>query len=158
MNEWLTRFNPREKIILLCAALALLVLATHAFLIGPYLQKSETLREQVTQGRADLSWMRATIVRLPTKVIAAPESDFSGSLANLIDSEVRAQNLDDFLAQMTPVSKDEIRIRYAAIDFNRLVNFIAIAAEKGLTVKDLRLNANGDLGNVDCSLVLERRA
>jgi type II secretory pathway component PulM len=82
--------------------------------------------------------------------------EFEGSLANLIDKEVRSQDLNSFLTQMTPISNDEIRVRYKGINFNQLLGFIATANSQGLKVKDLRINATDQTADVDCSLVLEK--
>ena len=156
MKDLLSKFSSREKTILMLAAIFLVGLLIHALIIEPFNQKQLELNEALEQGNIDLKWMQTAIAQLPRNNILIQAIKFEGSLANLIDKEVRSQNLSTFLTQMTPVSDDEIRIRYKDINFNRLLNFIAQVNSQGLSVKDLRINATDKPGDVDCSLVLEK--
>ncbi len=156
MKDSLSKLNPREKIILLLAAFALLGLLIHALIIEPFNQKKLELNEALEQGNIDLKWMQTAIVQLPLNDNLNQVVKFEGSLANLIDKEVRSQNLSAFLTQMTPISDEEIRVRYKDINFNRLLSFIAQVNNQGLRVKDLRINATDKPGEVDCSLVLKK--
>lgn len=156
MKDLLSKLNPREKTILTLAIFALLGLLIHALIIEPFNQKKLELNEALEQGNTDLKWMQTAIVQLPLNDNLVQVVKFEGSLANLIDKEVRSQNLSAFLTQMTPISDDEIRIRYKGINFNRLLSFIAQVNSQGLRVKDLRINATDKPGEVDCSLVLKK--
>ena len=156
MNDFLSKFSPREKTIATFAAISLVGLLVHALIIEPYNQKQLELNEALEQGKIDLLWMQSAVVRLPQNNRITEASIFEGSLANLIDKEVRSQDLNSFLAQMTPINNDEIRVRYKNINFNRLLNFIAQVNSQGLKVKDLRINATDKAADVDCSLVLEK--
>jgi type II secretory pathway component PulM len=156
MNELLSKLSSREKTILMLAVLALLGLSLHALIIEPYNQKRLELSEAIEQGVIDLKWMRSAVHQLPQGNILTQAIEFEGSLANLIDKQVKTQNLNSFLTQMTPISDDEIRVRYEGINFNRLLAFIAQVNSQGLKVKDLRINATDKPADVDCSLVLEK--
>jgi type II secretory pathway component PulM len=158
VNDFLSKFSPREKTIFTFAAISLFGLLVHALIIEPYNQKQLELNEALEQGKIDLLWMQSAVVRLPQNNRITKASIFEGSLANLIDKEVRSQDLNSFLAQMTPINNDEIRVRYKNINFNRLLNFIAQVNSQGLKVKDLRINATDKVADVDCSLVLEKNS
>lgn len=154
MMERLSSYSVREKMVFGFAVIALLAIAVHALLVDPYTQRLSTLQDDLEQGRTDLDWMESVVSQLPASGISAVKTVFSGSLANLMDSEVRELELKPYLAQITPISNDEIRIRYSAISFNRLIGFIARVNDKGLKVKDLRINVATNPGEVDCSIVL----
>lgn len=156
MKELLSRFNSREKTILTIAVITLSGILIHALLIEPFNQKKIELNEGLEQADIDLKWMRTAVYQLPRGSDLARAINFEGSLANLIDKEVRSQNLSNFLTQMTPINDDEIRIRYNNINFNQLLNFIGQVNSRGLEVKDLRINATDKTAEVDCSLVLEK--
>ena len=156
MKELLSRFSSREKIILALAFVALSGILIHALFIEPFSQKKIELNDALEQASVDLKWMRTAVYQLPQGNVLAQAINFEGSLANLIDKEVRNQNLSNFLTQMTPINDDEIRIRYKNIDFNRLLNFVAQVNSRGLQVKDLRIDATDKPADVDCSLVLEK--
>jgi len=156
VKDFLSNFSSREKIIVTLAAISLLGLLVHALVIEPYNQRQRELTDALKQGSIDLLWIQSAVARLPQNSGPASETIFEGSLANLIDREVRSQDLNSFLAQMTPVNDDEIRIRYKNINFNRLLKFIAQVNNQGLKVKDLRINATDKLSDVDCSLVLKK--
>ena len=134
----------------------MLGLLVHALVIEPYNQRQRELTDALEQGSIDLLWIQSAVARLPQNNSLTPETIFEGSLANLIDKEVRSQGLNSFLAQMTPIKDDEIRIRYKNINFNQLLKFIAQVNNQGLKVKDLRINAADKPSDVDCSLVLEK--
>ena len=76
---------------------------------------------------------------------------------NFINQAVSRQGLSQQLSQMSPIGDDEIRMRYNAVDFNRLVGFIAQVNSSGLEIKDLRISAADNPGVVDSSLILVRR-
>jgi len=156
MNDFLAKFSSREKTIVTLATFSLLGLLVHALVIEPYNQRQVELNEALEQGKIDLLWIKSAVTRLPLNSARAQARKFEGSLANLIDNEVRSQDLNSFLAQMTPINDDEIRIRYKSINFNRLLNFIAQVNSQGLRVKDLRINTSDNPSDVDCSLVLKK--
>ncbi|MDH3221788.1 MAG: type II secretion system protein M [Gammaproteobacteria bacterium] len=157
MLSLLERATPRERLIVVFALLVVILLGVHAFVIEPYQERAAALRGEIEQQRADLVWMRTTVASLPATEMSENTSEISGTLANFIDQAVRRQGLAGQLSQMSPIGSDEIRMRYNAVDFNRLVNFIAEINSSGLEVKDLRISAADNPGIVDSSLVLVRR-
>ena len=156
MANFIARLSPREKAIFGLSALVLVGLVMHATVIEPYIQRQSELNEQLEQGLIDLKWMESVVHRLPSSGASAGRVKFEGSLANLIDKEVRSHKLDSKLAQMTPVGRDEIRVRFTGIAFDKLLNFIARINSQGLSIKDLRVNATDKLADVDASLVLKK--
>lgn len=157
MFEFLARYSMREKAIVALALLVVIVIACDALVIGPYRERVATLNQQIEQQRDDLAWMRASVARMPAAGVNSGIESFTGTLANFINQEVRRQGLSGQLAQMSPVGSDEIRMRYNAVDFNRLVGFIAGVSSRGLDVKDLRITPTDVGGIVDSNIVLVRR-
>ncbi len=159
MLSLLERYTLREKLIVAVALAVVLVLGVHALVIEPYQERVSTLREQIAQQRADLAWMNSAVAGMPAGDLGvgvnAPQ--ISGTLANFIDQAVRRQGLSGQLSQMSPIGSDEVRMRYSAVDFNRLVSFIAQVNANGLDIKDIRISAAENPGVVDSSLVLVRR-
>jgi type II secretory pathway component PulM len=153
----LERYTLREKTIVGVALVVVLVLGVHAFVIEPYQERVSAVREQIAQHRADLAWMNSAVAGMPAGELGAGTPQISGTLANFIDQAVRRQGLAGQLSQMSPIGTDEVRIRYNAVDFNRLVSFIAQVNANGLDIKDIRISAAENPGVVDSSLVLVRR-
>ena len=137
--------------------LVVILLGIHAFVIEPYQQRVATVREAIVQQRADLAWMQSAVAGIPTGGTAASSAQISGTLANFINQAVQRQGLSGQLSQISPIGNDEIRMRYSAVDFNKLVKFIAQVNSSGLDIKDIRISAADDPGIVDSSLVLVRR-
>lgn len=148
----------REKSIVLLALLVLAGLASHALVIEPYQLRVASVHSALEQKATDLAWMQAAVTKLPatSMPLNTGASKISGSMANFIDQAVRKQGLSAQLAQMTPVGSDEIRMRYSEVDFNRLINFIALINSGGVEVKDIRISSTEDLGLVDSSIVFQR--
>ena len=158
MFSLLAQYSNREKAVVLVALLVVIGLGLHAFVIEPYQQRKAELADALEQQRADLEWMRSVVARLPAGGSAVANAEIRGTLANFVDQAVRRQGLSGQLSQMSPVGSDEIRMRYSAVDFNRLINFIAQVSESGLEIKDIRITAaDSNPGIVDSSIVLVRR-
>ena len=157
MLEYFYRFTPRERAIIALALLVAIGLGLHALVIEPYQQRIAELEDAVEQQRADLAWMRSAIVGMPAGEIASDNTQIEGTLANFIDQAVSSLGLTAQLSQISPIGSDEVRMRYNAVEFNRLVNFIARINTSGLEIKDLRVTAVDTPGKVDSSLILVRR-
>ena len=157
MGDLLARYSMREKAIVALALIVALGLMLHAFVVEPYQLRLADARDQIEQAKSDLDWMRGAVARMPAPGDAAPAVAIEGTLANFVNQAVQRQGLSSQLSQMSPVGSDEIRMRYSAVDFNRLIQFIAQVNSRGLEVKDLRISAVDSPGAVDSSLVLVRR-
>jgi type II secretory pathway component PulM len=156
MFDFLNRFSPREKLIVGLALLVFAVIVLHAQVIEPYQLRLAELQDEIDQRRTDLQWMKSAVARIPATSSNASAVAIDGTLANFIDQAVRRQGLTEQLSQMSPVGADEIRMRYAAVDFNRLIGFIAQVNASGLEIKDIRISPGDNAGIVDCNLVLVR--
>jgi type II secretory pathway component PulM len=141
MFSFLAQYSLREKAIVAVALLVVIVLGVHAFVIEPYQERVATLHQDIEQQNSDLVWMKSVVARLPAAGVANSVSNqaISGTLASFIDQVVRRQGLREQLSQISPIGNDEIRMRYKAVDFNRLVGFIAQINGSGLEVKDIRI-------------------
>ena len=157
MLSFLAQYSAREKAIVGIALLVMIGLGMHAFIVEPYQTRLADVREAIEQQSADLAWMESAVARIPASGIAPSKVVISGTLANFIDQAVRRQGLSEQLSQMSPIGSDEIRMRYSAVDFNRLVSFIAQVSSSGLEVKDIRISAADDPGIVDSSIILLRK-
>ena len=157
MSELLARYSLREKMIVLAALLVMVVIVGHSQIIEPYLTRSAELQDEISQQRADLNWMKSAVVNMPVAMSTPTTVEIEGTLANFVDQAVRRQGLSAQLTQMSPIGTDEIRMRYSAVDFNRLVGFIAEVSSSGLDVKDMRISPGDIPGVVDSNIVLERR-
>ena len=156
MAELLARYSMREKAIVLAGILVLIVLGIHALIIEPYQQRVASIEEALIQSKDDLLWMSTAVQGLSNNGTTQKVQNFNGTLANLIDQTVKQQQLNSFLAQMTPRGEDEIRVRFSAIPFERFITFVAKLNDQGLNVKDLRINAGDNPAQVDSSLVLDK--
>ncbi len=156
MSEFLARYSLREKLIVLAAMVVVIVIGAHALVIEPYQQRVASLLDEIEQQRTDLTWMKSAVARMPAGVTSSSTARISGTLANFIDQAVRRQGLSEQLSQMSPIGADEIRMRYKAVDFNRLIGFIAEVNSNGLEVQDMRILASDTPGVVDSHIVLMR--
>jgi type II secretory pathway component PulM len=157
MSDLLARYSLREKMIVLVALLVMVVIGLDSLVIEPYQLRVVELQSELEQQRADLDWMQSAVVKLPAAAAAPSTVEIDGTLANFVDQAVRRQGLSGQLTQMSPVGTDEIRMRYSAVDFNRLIGFIAQVNASGLDVKDIRISPVDIPGIVDSNVVLMRR-
>jgi type II secretory pathway component PulM len=157
MSELLARYSMREKMIVLVALLVMLVIGLHSLVIEPYQMRIAELQDELEQQRADLEWMRSAVATMPSSAATTGTTEINGTLANFVDQAVRRQGLSSKLKQISPVGTDEIRMRYADVDFNQLISFIAQVNASGLDVKDVRISPGENPGIVDSNIVLMRR-
>ncbi len=157
MPEWLAKYSMRERAIVVVALVVMLALGIHAFVIEPYQLRLGEAQDALEQQRADLQWTRSVVARLPRNGGTASGTQINGSLANFVNQAVRRQGLIEQMSQISPVGEDEIRMRYNAVEFNRLISFIAVVSNSGLEIKDIRISALDNPGVVDSSIVLVRR-
>lgn len=158
MLSYLSKLSIREKWIVIAAFFIVGVLSTHSFVIEPYQQNFSRVTDAIDQAEIDLLWMQSEVKRLPASSATKKNVSFNGSLANLINQAVARQKLNTYLTQMTPMGESEIRIRYSSIDFNQLITFIATLKERGLLIKDLRINSTSDITTVDSTVVFMKPA
>ena len=157
MFEFLAQYSLREKAIVALGLLVVIIIGVHALVFEPYQERVETLQGEIEQQQNDLAWMRTAVAGMPAAGARATADKISGTLANYIDQAVRSRGLSGQLSQMSPIGSDEIRMRYQAVDFNRLVGFIAEVSSSGLSVKDIRISPADNPGIVDSNLVFVRR-
>ena len=159
MLSFLAQYSLREKAIVAVALLLAIVLGVHAFVIEPYQTSVASLQQDIEQQSSDLVWMKSAVARLPAASAANSGNNhkISGTLANFINQVIRRQGLNQQLTNISPIGNDEIRIRYNAVEFNRLVSFIAQVNTNGLQVKDIRILVADNPGIVDSNIVLVRR-
>ncbi|HUV20455.1 MAG TPA: type II secretion system protein GspM [Gammaproteobacteria bacterium] len=157
MSDWLARYSLREKMIVFVALLVMVVLGVHSLVIEPYQLRVAELQSELQQQRTDLDWMKSAVAGLPATAASSSPAEIDGTLASFVDQVVRGQRLSGQLTQMSPVGSDEIRMRYSAVDFNRLISFIAQVNASGLDVKDIRISPGDNPGIVDSNVVLVRR-
>jgi type II secretory pathway component PulM len=157
--SFLAQYSMREKAIVAAGLLVVIVLGVHALVIEPYQERMAFLQEAIEQQDTDLVWMKSAVTRLPPAgATGSPGGQaISGTLANFIDQVVRRQGLSEQLSQISPIGNDEIRMRYNAVDFNRLVSFIAQVNTSGLAIKDIRILPADVPGIVDSNIILVRR-
>ena len=151
------RTRTLVNIIMALALLVVIFIGANALIVEPYLARVADLRDEIEQQRADLDWMKSAVAGLPAAAASSSPAEIDGTLASFVDQVVRRQRLSGQLTQMSPVGSDEIRMRYSAVDFNRLISFIAQVNASGLDVKDIRISPGDNPGIVDSNVVLVRR-
>lgn len=156
MLSYLSKLSMREKLIVILAFVVLSALFIHGLIIEPYQQNLVRVTESIEQAKSDLLWMQSEVQRLPASREAQTNVNFDGSLANLINQVVASQKLKTYLTQMTPIGKSEIRIRYSAIEFNQLIDFIALLKKRGLIIKELRIDSTSNIATVDSTVVFRK--
>ena len=157
MAEWFSRLSMREQAILVLAVLVLSGILLHSGVIQPYQLKQVELLEERQQRQADLAWMQSAVGGLQPAGQSQSRAVLQGSLVNALDRMVRQRGLSEGLAQMSPLSNGEVRMRFRAVDFNRYLGLIAQISASGLTIKDAQVTAIDNApGQVNSNLILAR--
>lgn len=160
MAALLARFSPRERRLLLVAGVLLLLFLGWLLLWRPLAAARDTLRGQVAQSAAELSWMRQALPALAGSAQSqAPRASDGRSLLARVDAGAREAGLGETLLRVEPVSASEVRVSFGGADFDALVGWMeAFTAAHDATVTELSVQRVQGVGRVDARLALREGA
>lgn len=159
VSWWQTR-EPRERRLLVGAALASVGLAVYGLLWLPFSERLAALNRSVNEDRQRLTWMRQAardIERLSAAGSGRVAVTDGGSLAAAVDQSVRSAGLAAALRRLEPQPDGQLSLRFEQAEFDTLVRWLAtLAAEYGLQVSSAVIDTGTAVpqGRVDARLVL----
>ncbi|MFT5503691.1 MAG: type II secretory pathway component PulM [Gammaproteobacteria bacterium] len=150
------RFNQRELLILMLGSVVMIGLTIHSFIIEPYNDRYSRVAEKVSLAKTDLGWIADAASQISRSMIVRETGSFTGSLANKLNQIVQSLGLKSYLAQMTPVGDNEVRIRFSKLEFSHFLRLIAVCRDSNIKIVDFRIDVTAQKSIVDASIVLAR--
>lgn len=154
MKQWWRGLQQRERVIVGAAGLLLGLVLLHSLVWEPWRRSSETLAEDIAQAEDDLAWMREAVIRLPASSTTVPAAAGSGTLITRMNRLIGQAGVRTQMKQMKPVSDRELRLRFEAVAFDKLLRLLKDARAQGLGVRELRVLPDDEPGRVNATLVL----
>ncbi len=158
MMVFLNRLQPRERGLVLLAAVlvALTVLWVAAW--EPLREARDNAYRQLSEQRALLDWLdraEPEVRRLRSQDRPEQASDGRSTLA-LIDQSARAAGLAGSMKRIEPSADGEVRVTFEAAPFPELMGWLSgLVSERPFAV--VRVDADrSEVGRVDASVLLRR--
>jgi type II secretory pathway component PulM len=153
LRDWYATLAERDQRMVTWggAAAVVIIIAGLIWKLGAAVAVAE---ERVERQRQDLAWIEAVTPRLQ----AAPAARAGESLTIAIDRMAQEGGLADALAGVEPAGAGAVRARFTAASFDSLALLLArLQKERGVIAETASVNATGETGLVDATLVLRGR-
>lgn len=162
IDDFWQQRSAQERRTLLLAAVAVVLMLGYQFVWTPIQQAAqrESARLAAAQDLAQFS-ARARGVLSRATPVAAPQSSTNLPPMLWVEQAARKMGIQDALIQRQPDGDDRVQLKFAAVPFETLVQWLMQAHAAGLSVLRADITPqNGDAahpaGRVDASLVLSR--
>ncbi len=150
LREWHSSLSERDQRVLNwgVAAASVLLLAGLIWKLGSATAAAET---RVEGKREQLAWIEAVTPRLQ----ATPAARAGESLTIAVDRAARESGLGDALGDIEGAGPGSLRVRFKNASFDALALCLArLQQERGAVTETASVNASGEPGRVDATIVL----
>ncbi len=159
MKDWFMQLEPRERLLISCAA-GMLVFALVIMLgIRPLVAGAERGEQLVADKQVLLSDLNQAAERLGPQTSGATPSNSGNrqSLVVLVDQTTRNHGLSGNLKRNQPDGANSIRLRLENAPFDALVQWLSeLQNRHGLGAASANIDTAQAPGRVNCNLVLSR--
>jgi type II secretory pathway component PulM len=125
IGQWWQQRAPREKLVLSCAAM-MLVLVILYLLIEPVLLRRAQLEADIPRLQEDKIWMQDSLRQLEQLRGdgSAPGAGQSVLTITLVEELLHAAGIHAQLAELKPASGQSVTVRFDAVAFSGLMEFL----------------------------------
>ncbi|MBL8202463.1 MAG: type II secretion system protein M [Chromatiales bacterium] len=158
VREWLDKLAPRERVLVLAAAIFACCALVYALGLQPLYAARGRAAAQVEERRSLLSDIEQVARRFgPQAAAAGPVAATGESLVVVIDRSTRERGLGAYLKRNQPEGAGGVRLRLENAPFDELTAWLAdVQARHGLSAVSASFDPSGEPGRVNSNLVLER--
>lgn len=160
MKDWWLQQSPRDRRILLIGSVFVGLALFYLLLWQPLHQKRDHYRQQIGEQRQLLQWMKQRSVEAKSLMAGAAgpaRQAYNGSLLSLVDKQARRAGLSSGIKRVEPAGKDQVRLWFEGVDFNRLVRWLGALEKKfGTDVDSAVIDHTATIGRVNARLVMKR--
>lgn len=156
MRDWFTGLAPRERIMVIVGAVAVVIGGFYMLIWEPLQIGHRNAVDDVQRKQA--------LVANAQRVLPAPGADASAgrgpqqSLILLVTSSAASSGLNDAYKSSSPAGTGGLRVSMEQASFDDLVQWLGVLQrEHGVRVTSGSITGRSDVGRVDASLVVERQ-
>lgn len=156
--EWLDKLAPRERLLVLVAAVFAGIALVYALGLQPLYAARGRAEAEVEAQRSLLSDIEQVARRFgPQGAATVPAAATGESLVVVIDRSTRERSLGTYLKRNQPEGASGVRLRLENAPFDELTSWLAdVQARHGLAAVAASFDPSGEPGRVNSNLVLER--
>ena len=160
LRNWLEQLAPRERLLVIVAALLIGVAVVVIGALRPLLGQAARNDALIADRESLLVELGQVAARLGPQRGSAGISGSSGqSMVLVVDQTTRARGLGMYLKRNQPDGDTSIRLRFEDVPFDLLVEWLAeVQNQHGLATASVNIDAGSETGRVNCNLVLNRSA
>jgi general secretion pathway protein M len=156
IKSWYKALQPRERLLVMCAAGVLGIALLYLALFGPLAKELNKRETRVMAKQQDLVWMRS--VANNVRMASASRGSSSGeSLVVLINRTAQQAGITSSLVNQAPQGDNSIRLRIESVNFDALVTWLGVLDQQfGVQVDTASVDRSDKVGIVNASLMLTR--
>ncbi len=162
MMAWLESLAPRERLMVMVAAVVVVLLLAYALIWSPlrggYLER----RDSVAGQRETAVWMQESAQKLAQLKSSGTRTQGLGrqSLLSLADSSARAGGLASALKRVEPEGGNSVKVWLEGASFDQLIQWLASLDERyGVSADTISMERVADAaGRVNARLTLQAPA
>lgn len=161
MKAWWSGLAANERRIVLLGGGVLFVALLYAMVWLPLQKQHQQLTEELSEQRANLTWIQANAAEARSLQAARPGvRPVSGqSLLGLVDQTARGNQLADAVKRIQPDGNNAVRVWLEGAAFDTLSQWLGQLEQRhGIRVESLNLERNEAPGRVTARLTLESPA
>jgi len=158
VREWLDKLAPRERVLVLAAAVFAGMALVYALGLQPLYAARGRAAAEVEAHRSLLRDIEQVARRFgPQGAASAPSTATGESLVVVIDRSTRERGLGPYLKRNQPEGASGVRLRLENAPFDELTGWLAdVQARYGLAAVAASFDPSGEQGRVNSNLALER--
>lgn len=158
-REWLDKLAPRERVLVLAAAVFAVFALVYALGIQPLYSARSRAAAEVEERRGLLRDIEQVARRFGPQAAGNPAAvaNTGESLVVVVDRSTRERGLGTYLKRNQPEGANGIRLRLENAPFDDLTGWLAdLQTRHGLAAVSVSFDPSGEPGRVNSNLVLER--
>jgi len=157
IKTFLAGLQPRERQLVIGAAVLLIVFIAYLLLWQPYGGKHlRDLQDNVTEQRATLAWMQQAAVRAQQLRGNSAPAAGGQSLMTLIDQTAQSNDLSAAMKRIEPAGDRSVRVWIEQAPFDTLTAWLEVLNRShGVHVQTITLDREAGPGRVNARITLD---
>ena len=157
MKEWFESLAPRERRMVIAAAVFVLLFLIYLLIVSPLMTANETLNQSVAEKADDYEWMKSRAADARSRIIAGTDArkNDNRTLIARVTSELRAKNITP--VQVRPEGEARLNVTLRDVNFTHLMDRLEhLQSNFSVHVAKASIEPGSETGLVNAQLTLAR--
>lgn len=158
MKQWWHNLTPREQKVVMFGAIILLIMIVHFFIWSPLSDSVDLLKQNVSQDRDLLTWMKLNLPRIDTTKIGAKSAQpvNPADMFATVQQSIATSGLKSETQNIEQQKVGTIKVSFNAVGFDNLMNWLIILhRDFGITPIEVHLDRIAEEGTVKGEVLLQ---